>query len=101
MALGTPGSPGCRGQLQVNTVMVIVFIKAMQVVRILSAVGLGRSALVDPSPPSHGRGVTEHGDMPVSALRAVDDLRQLNQFYFDEVCASHKIQWRGPGYSVR
>ena len=31
MASGTPGSPGGRGQVQVNTVMVIVFIKAMQV----------------------------------------------------------------------
>jgi hypothetical protein len=41
MALGTPGSLGCRGQLQVNTVMVIVFIKAMQVVCGLGAAGLG------------------------------------------------------------
>jgi hypothetical protein len=32
MASGTPGSPGGRGQVQLNTVMVIVFIKAAQVV---------------------------------------------------------------------
>jgi hypothetical protein len=33
MASGTPGSPGGRGQVQVNTVMVIVFIKMVQLVR--------------------------------------------------------------------
>jgi hypothetical protein len=32
IASGSPGSPGGRGQVQLNTVMVIVFIKAMQVV---------------------------------------------------------------------
>ena len=44
MASGTPGSPGCRGQLQVNTVMVIVFIKAMQVGLDRGASGAARQA---------------------------------------------------------
>jgi hypothetical protein len=67
----------------VNIVMVIVFIKAMQVGRAHGyrwprAGGAGR-----PEPSRHpGRLRNGNKDKPQCALMTVVDLRQLNQFYF-------------------